>query len=50
MGEWWSIEVCHGDFSARRWQGTYSSALIEPALSHGAMPPGLPEPARAGGL
>jgi hypothetical protein len=36
MGGWWSIEVFHGEFSARRWQDTYSSALIESALSHGA--------------
>jgi len=36
MGGWWSIEVFHGEFSARRWQDTYSSTLIEAALSHGA--------------
>jgi hypothetical protein len=36
MTAWWSIEVFHGEFSARRWQDTYSSALIESALSHGA--------------
>src|SRR5215472_9760668 len=36
MAAWWSIEVFHGEFSARRWQDTYSSALIESALSHGA--------------
>jgi hypothetical protein len=36
MTAWWSIEVFHGEFPARRWQDTYSSALIESALSHGA--------------
>ena len=36
MAGWWSIEVFHGEFSARRWQDTYTSALIESALSHGA--------------
>jgi hypothetical protein len=36
MAGWWSIEVFHGVLSARRWQDTYSSALIESALSHGA--------------
>jgi hypothetical protein len=36
MTGWWSIEVFHGEFSARRWQDTYSGALIESALSHGA--------------
>jgi hypothetical protein len=36
MADWWSIEVFHGEFSARRWQDTYSNAFIESALSHGA--------------
>ena len=36
MAGWWSIEVFHGEFSARLWQDTYSSALIESAVSHGA--------------
>ena len=36
MAGWWSIEVFHGEFSARRWQDTYSSPLIESALSHRA--------------
>ena len=36
MAGWWSIEVFHGESSARRWQDTYSSALIESALSHRA--------------
>ena len=36
MAGWWSIEVFHGEFSARRWQDTYSNPLIEAAVSHGA--------------
>lgn len=36
MGEWWSIEVFHGEFPAGRWREAHSSALIESALSHGA--------------
>jgi len=36
MAEWWSIEVFHGEFSARRWQDTYAESLIEAALTHGA--------------
>jgi hypothetical protein len=37
MAQWWSIEVFHGDFRASRWQQAYSSALIESAISHGAI-------------
>jgi hypothetical protein len=37
MAEWWSIEVFHGEFMASRWQDSYSSPLIEAAISHGAV-------------
>jgi hypothetical protein len=37
MAEWWSIEVFHGEFRASRWQDSYSSSLIEAAISHGAV-------------
>jgi hypothetical protein len=37
MAEWWSIEVLHGDFSAFRWQHEHDSALIEAALTNGAL-------------
>ncbi len=37
MAEWWSIEVFHGEFSADRWRDSYSSALIESAITHGAV-------------
>jgi hypothetical protein len=36
MAGWWSIEVFHGESSARLWQDTYSNALIEAAVTHGA--------------
>jgi hypothetical protein len=36
MAEWWSVEVFHGEFRASRWQQSYSAALIESAISHGA--------------
>ena len=36
MAGWWSIEVFHGESSARLWQDTYSNALIESAVTHGA--------------
>ena len=37
MGEWWSIEVFHGEFqAASQWKDAYSSTLIESAISHGA--------------
>jgi hypothetical protein len=58
MPEWWSIKVFHGEFSARRWQDTCSSALIEAAMpgtpagacATGLTPPGLPKSAQAGTL
>lgn len=37
MAEWWSIEVWHGESSAFRWQREYDSALIEAALTNGAL-------------
>jgi hypothetical protein len=37
MAEWWSVEVFHGEFRASRWQDSYSSSLIEAAISHGAV-------------
>jgi hypothetical protein len=38
MAEWWSIEVFHSEFqAASRWKDSYSEALIESAISHGAV-------------
>jgi hypothetical protein len=37
MAEWWSIEVLHGEFSAFRWQERHDDALIEAALTNGAL-------------
>jgi hypothetical protein len=37
MAEWWSIEVLHGETSAFRWQSQHDSALIEAALTNGAL-------------
>jgi hypothetical protein len=37
MAEWWSIEVFHADLSARQWKSSYENALIEAAVSHGAL-------------
>ncbi len=37
MAEWWSIEVRHGEFSAFLWQEQHDSALIEAALTNGAV-------------
>ena len=37
MAEWWSIEVFHADLSARQWKSSYENALIEAALTHGAL-------------
>lgn len=37
MAEWWSIEVLHGESSAFGWQREYDSALIEAALTNGAL-------------
>ena len=36
MAGWWSIEVFHGESSARLWQDSYSNSLIEAAVTHGA--------------
>ncbi len=37
MAQWWSIEVLHGGFSAFRWQEQHDSAMIEAALTNGAV-------------
>jgi hypothetical protein len=38
MAEWWSIEVFHSELqAATRWKDSYSSSLIESAISHGAV-------------
>jgi hypothetical protein len=37
VADWWSIEVFDGEFAASRWQDSYSSSLIESALTHGAV-------------
>jgi hypothetical protein len=38
MAEWWSIEVFHGDkLPASQWRYTYEDALINAALTHGAV-------------
>jgi hypothetical protein len=37
VAEWWSIEVSDGEFSAARWRDSYSSSLIESAVTHGAI-------------
>jgi hypothetical protein len=37
MAQWWSIEVLHGEFSAFRWQEQHDDALIEAALTNGAL-------------
>ena len=37
MADWWSIEVLHGELSAFRWQEQHDSALIEAALTNGAL-------------
>jgi len=37
MAEWWSIEVLHGEFSAFGWQEQHDDALIEAALTNGAV-------------
>ena len=36
MAEWWSIEVFHSEFPAGQWRDTYSSMLIESAVTAGA--------------
>src|SRR4029450_2738057 len=35
--EWWSVEVVHGRFHAARWKDAHSSALIESAITNGAV-------------
>jgi hypothetical protein len=35
--EWWSIEVFHGRFSAARWKDAHGAALVEAALTNGAV-------------
>jgi hypothetical protein len=37
MAEWWSIEVFHADLSARQWKDAYEEALIEAAVTNGAV-------------
>jgi len=38
MAEWWSIEVFHGEkLPASRWRDAYEDALIEAAITHGAL-------------
>jgi hypothetical protein len=37
MAQWWTIEVLHGEFPAFRWQEQHDSALIEAALTNGAI-------------
>src|SRR5260370_36442531 len=38
MAEWWSIEVFHSESqAASQWKDSYSSSLIESAISHGAI-------------
>jgi hypothetical protein len=36
MAEWWSIEVFHSELPASRWRDSYSSTLIESAVTSGA--------------
>src|SRR5258708_39467627 len=38
MAEWWSIEVFHSEFqAASQWKDSYSSSLIESAITRGAI-------------
>jgi hypothetical protein len=34
---WWSIEVLDGAFSAERWRDAHSAALLEAAVTNGAV-------------
>jgi len=34
---WWSIEVLDGAFSAEQWRVAHSAALLEAAVTHGAV-------------
>jgi hypothetical protein len=36
VGEWWSIEVADGEFSAASWKDTHGRDLIRTALEYGA--------------
>jgi hypothetical protein len=36
-GQWWSIEVLNGPFSAERWRDAYGRTLFEAAVTHGAL-------------
>ena len=36
-GQWWSIEVMNGPFSADRWRDSHGRALFEAAVTHGAL-------------
>src|SRR4029450_7459112 len=35
--EWWSIEVLNGPSSAARWKAAHGAALVEAALTNGAV-------------
>jgi hypothetical protein len=36
--DWWAIEILHGErFSANRWWDAHRDALIESAITHGAL-------------
>jgi hypothetical protein len=34
---WWSVEVLDGRFSAAQWRDAHATALIEAAITHGAV-------------
>lgn len=36
-GQWWSIEVLNGPFSADRWRDAHGRSLFEAAVTHGAL-------------
>jgi hypothetical protein len=36
-GQWWSIEVMDGAFSAEQWRVSYGRSLFESAVTHGAV-------------
>lgn len=37
MAEYWSIEVFDGEIPASQWRESYRAALVEAAISHGAL-------------
>ena len=37
MAEYWSIEVFDGEIPASQWRESYGAALVEAAISHGAL-------------